>query len=363
MPFRLPNGQAILLTRYSVSVYNQNMEKKAETIDPDEWLRDLPIQAENPAFKPEQMILCRKCERINPPTRLDCFYCGAELEISEAQSEFLKLNLRKLENWEKGFNLIYSPESQNFDDAKLSEIAKMLKCEKEFLQKLIDAEKTLPLVRAESEKEAEIVQSRLRGLGVETLIIGDECLEIEKSAQRLRGIEFFDDKIILILFNQDEIVKIQPNDLVLIVSGAIFERKVEATKKRAKKGKNEILQTSETASDEFLIDIYSRENRIGYRIFAKGFDFSCLEAEKGFLAAENLKKLIRKLREAAPDAKFVDDYLQVRENLGNVWQVEEKIDSQGLKREGFGKFNQENITTINNQSQFTKYSRLQRHLL
>lgn len=339
------------------------MEKKAEKIHPDRWLKDLPIQSENPAFKREEMILCAKCARTNPPTRLDCFYCGAELEFSQAQGEFLKPNLRKIENWEKGFNLIYSPDSQNFDEAKLSEIAKILKCEKEFLQKLIETQKPLPLARAVSEREAEIVQKRLREFGIGTLVIGDDNLAIEKPARRLRGIEFFDDNLALILFNQDEIIQISNEDLALIVMGAIFERKVESTEKRVKKGGNEILQSSETASDEFLIDIYSRQDTTGFRIFAKGFDFSCLGAEKGILAAENLKKLARKLREAAPDAKFIDDYLQAREILGNIWQVEEKINSQGVKREGFGKFNLENITTINNLSQFTKYSRLRRHLL
>jgi hypothetical protein len=198
---------------------------------------------------------------------------------------------------------------------------------------------------------------------VETLIVRDESLNVEKLARRLRGLEFYDDKIILILFNQDEILEISNNDLALIVTGAIFERKVEATQKRVKKGESKILQTSETASDEFLIDIYSRGDVTGYRIFAKGFDFSCLEAEKEILAVKNLKKLAQKLVATAPDAKFVDDYLQVRESLGNVWEVEERTDSQGMKREGFGKFNLGNVTTINNLSQFTKYSRLQWQLL
>lgn len=339
------------------------MEKKAEKIHADEWLKNLPMQAENPAFKPEEMIVCRKCERKNPPTRLDCFYCGAELELSREQSEFIKPNLRKLENWEKGFNLIYSPDSQGFDEAKLSEIAKILKCDEGFLQKLNDAEKSLPLARLESKKEAEIVQKLLTKLGFQTSIVCDEDLAVEKPAQRLRGVEFFAGEIVLILFNRDEVIEISNDDLALIVTGAIFERRVEATEKRGKKGESKILQTSETASDEFLIDIYSRENATGYRILAKGFDFSCLETEKGILAAENLKKLAQKLRAAAPQAKFVDDYLRVRESLGNVWQVEETIDSQGIKREGFGKFNLGNVTTINNLSQFTKYSRLQRQLL
>ncbi len=51
-----------------------------------------------------------------------------------------------------------------------------------------------------------------------------------------------------------------------------------------------------------MIDIYSREDATGYRIFAKGFDFSCLEAEKEILAAKNLKKLAQKLYEVASEA-------------------------------------------------------------
>jgi hypothetical protein len=40
------------------------MEKKAEKIYADRWLKDLPIQGKNPAFKPEEMIICRKCEQL-----------------------------------------------------------------------------------------------------------------------------------------------------------------------------------------------------------------------------------------------------------------------------------------------------------
>jgi hypothetical protein len=346
-------------------------------------LKDMPIQAENLAFAPGEMILCAKCQRKNPPTRLACFYCGAELEIEAEQIKNLKPNLRKMEIWEKGFNLILSPDGRTFDKANLAEISKLLNVEREVLQKLFEEEgknhpvagatplllkegnfvKALPLARAESEKEAKIIRRRLSELGVKTSIVSDEALQIEKPPTRLRGLEFSGDKIILIFFNRDEIAEIACEDLCLIVTGAIFERKLEATEKRNKKGDNKILQTTETASDDFLIDIYSRKDPAGYRIFAKGFDFSCLETEKEMLAKDNLKKLAQKLFETAPDAKLVEDYLEIRENLGNVWEVEERKDSRGLQREGFGRFNMENITTVNNQAQFTKYSRLQWHLL
>lgn len=329
----------------------------------ENWLKDLPVSAENPAFKPEEMIVCAKCRRTNPPTRLACFYCGAQFELSEEQSKNIKPHLRKMEIWEKGFNLILSPDERSFDEAKLSEIAKLLNLEREVLQKLLNAKKALPLARIESEKETEIVRERLRGLGVETFVLSDEALAVEKPQRRLRGMDFSDEKIVLILFNQDEVAEIALEDLCLIVKGAIFERKVEATEKRSKKGENKIVQSMETASDEFLIDIYSRKDAIGYRIFSKGFDFSCLGAEKEILAKDNLKKLAQKLSEIAPNAKLIEDYLQIRENLTNIWEVEERTDSQGLKKGNFGRYNLGSMTTVNNSAQFTKYSRLQWHIL
>ena len=338
------------------------MEIKTENVS-EEWLKNLPVQGENPAFDAKEMIVCANCLRTNPPTRMKCFYCDAELEISEAQSGFLRPNLRKLELWEKGFNIIYQSKNEHFDETKLPEIAKMLKLEKENLQKLLDKQKSLPIARGASEKEVEIIQKRLAEFGIETTILSDEVLAVETPPKRLRGIEFWDDKIIFILFNEDNIVEISNDDLILIVSGGIFERRVEAVEKRTKKGENKLLETDEVTSDEFLIDIYSRQNSIGYRIFAKGFDFSSLETEKALLAVENMQKLIKKLREAASKAKFIDDYLQVRENLSNIWEVELKTNSQGLKRGGVGSFNLANVTIANNTLQFTKYSRLWRQII
>lgn len=329
----------------------------------DEFLKNLPVQTENIAFKAEEMISCEKCGRPNPPNRLECVYCGAKLEISAEQSHLLKLNLRKLEAWEKGFNLIFIPEASDEENLNAATVSRLLKSETETIDKIFAAKIALPIARAESEKEAEIVQQRLRETGVETRIVNDKNLAVEKTPRRLRGIEFDENNVILILFNQDEIVSVPNEDIILIVTGAIFERKIQATETYNKKGENKILDSTETASDDLLIDIYSREDFIGYRVWAKGFDFSCLENEKKILATENIKTLAERLRQAFPDAKFVDDYRRIRASLSEVWEVEQKTASQGLQRKSFGKFNMGNLTTINNLSQFTKYSRLQRHLI
>jgi hypothetical protein len=337
------------------------MEKKPEQIHPDNWLKDLSLQPQNEAFKPEEMLVCPKCERLSPPNRLKCFYCNGELPVTEIQ--FLKPNLRKLETWEKGFNIVCLPDNLNQEELNISEVAKLLKLEQEDTRKILAAGKALPIARAESETEAEIVAARLKESGVDSFILSDEKLKIETVTRRLRGIEFFDDRLVLILFNADEIVEISHEDLCLIVSGALFARKIESTEKHNRKKENEIVEAIELSSDELLIDIYSRDDTIGYRIESKGFDFSGLENEKQLLANENMKSLVEKLRTVAPNAKFDGDYRRLRNELGKIWEVEQRKDSKGLHKKGFGKFNLESVTTVDNLSQFTKYSRLQRQLL
>ena len=183
----------------------ENTEKNQTTDDP---IKDLPVQTENIAYGFDEMIACRKCQRENPPNRLKCLYCGAELEFSDDESRSVKPVLRKLEAWEKGFNLIYLPDDLNaVDDQKIKEISRMTRLEKEVLEKLFEAKKPLPLARAESEKEAEIVRQRFAEIGIETIILSDEKLAVEMPPKRLRSLEFSDDKISLTIFNTGEIVK------------------------------------------------------------------------------------------------------------------------------------------------------------
>lgn len=336
------------------------MDKNPEKMREDEWLKNLPVQAEPIAFRAEEMVLCQNCRRANPPTRLKCFYCAAALEIAAGRADFVKPQLRKLENWEKGFNLVcLANQTEKMD---LTEMAKTLRLEKEVLQKIFETEKRLPLARTETEREAEIVAENLRSLGLETAFVSDDALAPDKLPRRLRGLDFADEKLTVKLFNTGETIEIARADLVLVVTGAVFHHKTEAIEKR-KKGASKILESSDTASDEALIDLYSRGDADGFRISATGFDFSCLGADKSLLAAENMRWLIIGLREFAPEARLVSDYLSVREVLGSVWPLEQRKDSQGLKRHGFGKFDFTNVASSNNLQQFTKYSRLQWQLL
>lgn len=334
------------------------MDKKPEFKHPDQWLKDMPLTKNTSGFSANQLINCEKCSRQNAPNRLNCLYCGEALPISTENDANLNLRLRKLETWEKGVNLIILPNGLIFDDAKYSAVAKLLRIEAEDLQKIVETNKPLPIARCETIKEAEIIKANLAKIGVSATILSDEDLSVETQIRRLRSIEILSDKLKLRLFNVEETHEILLEDVALIVVGAIFERKISATERYSKKDENKTLQSSEISSDEPVIDIYSRQDSIGYRVFTSGFDFSCVGEKKSLLAADNIKILQELLCEISQTAKLNNDYARIRHALGKVWETEETKDSKGLKAGSFGKFNLENTTTINNLQQFTKYSRL-----
>lgn len=339
------------------------MENTDENNLADEWLKELAATNDLPAFKPEEMLVCEKCGRKTPPTRANCFYCGALLPISELQTEYFKLNARKLESWEKGFNVVFVKQNENFDSANLTEAAKFLSFENEDLQKILINGRAFPFARVESENEAAIIVEKLAKSNIESKIIDDKQLKTEIQTRRLRGIEFFDDRVVLILFNADETFQLRYDDLALIVVGTIYERKIESVESVKRKERGKVLDSSETGTDEILIDLYPHDDEIGYRIESNGFDFSCLEHEKGILARENMKRLAEKIKNLFPNAAYDDDYQKIRVGLGKVWEVEEKSSAGGLGRKSFGSFRRTNTLTISNASQFTRYSRMQKQVL
>lgn len=339
------------------------MEKKSDNEKTAEWLKEIPLRTESEGFATEEMISCKKCKRNNPPNRLQCLYCGVALEFDASQSQFIKPVLRKAEAHANGYNLIYLADLESWDEKQFSEITKMTRRDKSTLQRLVESGKSLPIARSETEKETEIVSERLKEVGIKTTVLPDEAFEMDSVSRRLRRIDFEDEKLILVHFNNDEVVELNGEDLSLLVVGGLFERRLESTEKHKKKGENKVLETSEISSDERVIDIYSNDSLISFRVSQSGFDFSSLGDEKSVLALENMENLIVKLREFSTKAKFDDEYLRIRDCLADIWQVEEKSDSKGMKRQSFGSFNRFTEIKTSNLLQFTKYSRLQWLLL
>ena len=323
------------------------------------WLAGMPVQSENIAFSAAEMIACAKCGKTNPPNRTSCLYCATPIELPEELKQQAKLNPRPLENWEKGFNIIYIRTAGAADSAGA---ARYLSIDPETLARMLAATHPLPIVRIESEADAKIAVEQLSKFGITASVVSDEALKADKPPTRLREIEFRNGSIIVTAFNTGDRTEIVRDDLLLIVTGTVIESKTESVEKRKKK-ETKLMQEIETTSDENLIDIYSCGDLTGFRIPTNGFDFSCLGAEKGLLASANIDRLRERLLKFSPAAKVIDEYSSNVSILSSVWEIVRQKDFQGLTRTGIGRSGFAKVARTSNLTQFTKYSRLQRHLL
>jgi hypothetical protein len=337
------------------------MEKKDSLVTHEPgWLKDFTNTEHEslPHFAPEQMIECAACCRTNPPTRLDCFYCGARLEISEKNAKLVRPIFRKLENWEKGFNVVCVFDSSIEKNAPQSKDAALfLGIEPEIFKNIARCGFPLPVSRLETAEEAKIVETRLRDYNLNAFVVPDEDLLPDKLPKRVRALSFSDDLQIRFT-GTDESQSVNWQDLIVFVEGRIFESKREGFEKRKRGEREETGDASEFSTDERVLDFYDSRNRLGYRISAKSFDFSCLGAKKSLLANENFEILLGELKRLAPEAGFDRNYKNVRPLLNVVWTPDERKDSTGLQHAGVGKINLGSTVTVNNQNQFNCYSRL-----
>ncbi|RMG09345.1 MAG: hypothetical protein D6735_00670 [Acidobacteria bacterium] len=265
-------------------------------------------------------------------------------------------NRRKPDAWENGYNVIFLSINQTFTDTKLPEILPLVEIDEENLRKIFQEHNQLPLTRTATFEEAKIVAERLDFLSIRTRIIDDYSLSREPS--RIRRIDFLDEELIITHFNSGKTERVSKKELSLVVCGFLYERRIHSIEER-KKRQNKLKEASEFDNDRPLIDIYTKSNSIGYRIFPNGFDFSGLGIEKKRLATENLPMLLEKLSSCSSEVNLIDNYMRIYKLLRNIWDFEQSKNSIGWRRKGFGGFELESELLINNLNQFTKYSRLQ----
>jgi hypothetical protein len=313
-------------------------------------------------FGADEMVVCKKCERKIPPNRIECIYCGTKIDLAEIRLDSVKLNLKKPENFENGYNLIITKHAE-LDSSQAKSVSDLFEIEYGLLRKIFETNEPLPFARLFSHDDAAIALRKLTNLNLSAEIVSDETLKLKLPSQRIRGLKIDSDRIALTLFNVGETVEILFKELVLVVIGSIFEKKIETVEKYSKAKENKVVSANETGHDEKVVDIYSKSNSIGYRIFTHGFDFSCLESEMSFLAFENIQKLFVKLGKTDSNVVSIDSYDKIRNLIGGVWEVEAVSDSRSVEKTGVGKFNRNKAIKYSNLSQFTRFSRLKRHLL
>lgn len=321
--------------------------------------------SEKRGFSLAEMVKCDKCLRANAPTRTNCMYCLAVLPTSEETAALRRPTLRRLEEWEQGYNnILVSRGAGELPEKSLAEIAVLLRLEPAIVKRIFALDKPLPLARASAFEEAAVIEKRLQALAVETLIVPDADLGAENlPPKRIRGLAFQDDALLGRESDSGAPPSIPWADVYLILSGRLVLTKIEVEEKKSRGGgERELVDSRELSDDEPVVDIYTRTHDGGWRIAAKGFDFSCLGDRKRMLAAENYFLLLEVLRERSPAAEFDDSYVRLRQPLTAVWPLVQQTEGRGWRRARPGKYNIGAVTTTNNEMQFTRYSRLRHNL-
>jgi hypothetical protein len=212
-----------------------------------------------------------------------------------------------------------------------------------------------------SREEAELVFSRLRDVGLHTVTLSDDELgSSEMSVKRVKSMSIDDDVLTLHQAGTREQTEVRWQDVVLIVTGRLFVRRVEIQERKTRRAENEIVQSSEFSSDNAVMDIYTVADSQTWRVYANGFDFSCLGSGKSLMANENILRLQQAIVARAPHVSIDDSYKQLRRTLDLVWGPRQETQSSGWRRERPGKLSVGLATINSNESQFTRYSRLRR---
>lgn len=334
----------------------------SEPTDPNsdlDRLRDLPVRAEEIGFAPDALIQCSKCGRSNAPNRAECIYCGTRLKGSVPEE---KLNVRELENWENGFNVVALKAEVDDVGPAAAMLAMLVGGEAEVFESMLRSGTPLPVARLESERDASILAEKLASNGIPAIVIADETLSPTVPPIRLRGMEFGANELVLHPFSGGPNTGVRPDELVLIMSGLLYESKTESIEKRKRKVTTTVIETK-MSSDECVIDLYMNADQIGWRVPTTGFDFSCLGADKTLIATSNMETLMSRLKDFSPEATFVCDYANVRSLLEHCWSSESRKEGLGFKRSGFARKDLSSVYTTNNSLQLLKYSRLRRHLV
>jgi hypothetical protein len=312
-------------------------------------------------YRHDQLVRCHECLRANPPTRVNCLYCGQVLPQSETTVSLQKPALRPLQKWEQGYNNILLPPVANLTAARVAEASDLLRLRPDDLERILSSPLPLPLARAATIDEARLIQSRLSTLEINSCIMPDADLRIDSAGiVKIRALDIDELQVYVYQSPEAPAIQISWSDFALLVSGRLLFKRVELIEKTGARA--DILDSSEFFADETVVDVYTQRQPTPYRIAANSFDFSCLGTHKRLLAGENILKLLQLFRQHAPQVEYDDTFNSVRKSLEAVWPSEQQNESTGWRRERPGKYSLGSVAGVDNEMQFLRYSRLRRYL-
>lgn len=305
-------------------------------------------------FTQDELTVCSKCERRNSPKREVCIYCGNTLGSTARVTP--KPDVAAPEQWENGTNLIVR--RSRSDAARINADLPLQKAETIVLEHLEteNGPPGLPVIRTVKPDLASSRASELCTAGVNAFVLTDLELDLNRPPRRLRKIDLLGEQVVFEDFNTGFRTRASRDELILSVAGTLFSSKEET---QSRKKRDDRPNVARTDSDRRVLDLYLKDDPIGFRVEIAGFDFSGLGPGRALTGSENFARLIERIHGIVPACRFDDNYESLRELLSEVWAEETEKDHQGLKQIGLSRLRRTVTTVTSNERQFTRYSRLQ----
>jgi len=326
---------------------------------PDEPISETAITdaPRHRAFSTSELVQCGACSRSNPPTRASCLYCGAALEVTDLNAFSPAASQNTDARSDVAFHLVASATTR-LDEAVVNEIAGFLELKPSDLQSLLMHSAGAPLLRATSDR-VQIAATKLEARGLTTEVISDEQLGLDNAPKPISALKIHPDRVIGSVGRGAHSVAESWANITLIVIGRLYFATNEIDQKQNRS--QQVIDEREISTDEAVVDLYFASDAHGWRIRAGSFDFSCLGERKQLTAFANFRALTALLHQHASAAAFDESYVHLRTALNSVWPPEPTATTQGRGRTAFRAFDS-SVTSIDNECQFTRYSRLLRHL-
>ncbi|HEV8139055.1 MAG TPA: hypothetical protein VGP81_04745 [Pyrinomonadaceae bacterium] len=327
---------------------------------PDEPISETAITdaPKHRAFSTSELVECGACSRSNPPTRASCLYCGAALEVNDLNA----FSPAAAPNTDASADVAFHVAAlapPRLDEAAVNEIAGLLQLKPSDLQLLLTHSAGAPLLMATSEQAAQIAATRLEARGVTTEVFSDERLALDDAPKPISALRIHSDKVLGSVGRTAHWVDESWANITLIVIGRLYFATKEIDHRQSRS--QQVIDEREMSTDDAVVDVYFTSDAHGWRIRAGSFDFSCLSERKQLTAFANFRALIALLRQHASAAAFDESYVHLRVALNSVWPPEPTATTKERGRTAFRAFDS-SVTSIDNEIQFTRYSRLLRHL-
>jgi hypothetical protein len=295
---------------------------------------------------------------------VNCIYCGVTLPDDELKAKLQKPSPRKLSESETGRSIIVTGRKDvELSPETLAGVSELLSLSPGIVTSILYCGYAVPIARVSEEIEAALTLSRLNSLGIEAIAVSDDELGLSRvPPRRAQRMEFTKSGAMAILAGGTERVEFPWSAVRLIVSGRLLESRIEIEERKKHTNEAEITNSSETSADELVFDVFATDSAQALRFSAGSFDFSCLGSQMDLVTTRNFGILLEMILKQAPNCVFNDRFSQLRKILDNIWPIEQRHYSSGIKRLSPGRYRTEAVLLRSNEKQFTRYSYLVNYL-